>query len=205
MTKFAILIDAGFAKKKLGTKEKPATAKDFQNLVDKIQAHKLFIDKTLYRVYFYDAPPFAKKKQRPLGGGLHDFGADSLTAHNFNLHKELKDIDYFALRMGEVRFRGWELDTKNLPKKGKEHQIVSDDFRPSIQQKGVDMRIGLDIASLTLKKQVDVLVLVSGDADFVPPMKFARREGVQFAVVTFGHKVHKDLFEHADFDLKIGL
>ncbi len=67
------------------------------------------------------------------------------------------------------------------------------------------MRIGLDIASLTLKKQVDVLVLVSGDADFVPPMKFARREGVQFAVVTFGHKVHADLLEHADFALDIDL
>ena len=39
------------------------------------------------------------------------------------------------------------------------------------------MRVGLDIASLTLKKQVEVIVLVTGDSDFVPAMKFARREG----------------------------
>ena len=52
------------------------------------------------------------------------------------------------------------------------------------------MRTGLDIASLTLKKQVNMLVLVTGDADFVPPMKFARREGVQFVLVALGHSVH---------------
>lgn len=74
MTKFAILIDAGFAKPKLGSRDNPATARDFQGLVDKICADELFLDKDLYRVYFYDAPPFSRKKQRPLGGGLHDFG-----------------------------------------------------------------------------------------------------------------------------------
>ena len=63
------------------------------------------------------------------------------------------------------------------------------------------MRIGLDIASLALKQQVDILVLVTGDSDFVPPMKFARREGIQFAIVTLGHKVHQDLLEHVDFSL----
>jgi uncharacterized LabA/DUF88 family protein len=39
------------------------------------------------------------------------------------------------------------------------------------------MRIGLDIASMTLKHQVDTLVLVTGDSDFVPAAKLARREG----------------------------
>lgn len=48
-----------------------------------------------------------------------------------------------------------------------------------------------------------MLVLVTGDADFVPPMKFARREGVQFAIVTLGHPVHPDLREHADFSLEL--
>ena len=52
---------------------------------------------------------------------------------------------------------------------------------------------------------VAILVLVTGDNDFVPPMKFARREGVQFALVTRGHKVHADLLEHSDFLLGITL
>ena len=140
---------------------------------------------------------------RPLNGGAHEFAKDPLTIHNKKLLRDLKTIDYFALRMGEIRFRGWELDQKNLPVSVEEHQITADDFRPSLQQKGVDMRIGLDIASLALKKQVDLLVLVTGDSDFVPPMKFARREGVQFTVVTLGNQVHQDLLEHTDFSLRL--
>ena len=49
-----------------------------------------------------------------------------------------------------------------------------------LRQKGVDMRIAIDIASLTLKKHVRTIVLVAGDSDFVPAAKMARREGVEF-------------------------
>lgn len=60
------------------------------------------------------------------------------------------------------------------------------------------MRIGLDIASLTLKKQVQLIVLVTADSDFVPAMKFARREGAQLVLVTLGHGIRSALREHAD-------
>lgn len=42
------------------------------------------------------------------------------------------------------------------------------------------MRVGLDIASVSYKRQVDQIVLVAGDSDFVPAAKLARREGVDF-------------------------
>jgi uncharacterized LabA/DUF88 family protein len=205
MERFAILIDAGFAKTKLGSREHPACANDIKQLVERITQHEFLSDKSLYRVYYYDAPPFAKTKNKPLNGGKHNFAADPLTKHNLKLISELKRADYFALRMGEVRFRGWELDKDSLPAGQDQHTITSENIRPSLQQKGVDMRIGLDIASLALKKQVSILVLVTGDSDFVPPMKFARKEGVQFAVVTFDHSVHADLLEHADLLLDIDI
>ena len=69
---------------------------------------------------------------------------------------------------------------------------------PALRQKGVDMRIGLDIASITLKQQANVIVLVSGDADFVPAAKFARREGVQFILDPLWQNISPDLFEHID-------
>ena len=67
-----------------------------------------------------------------------------------------------------------------------------------LRQKGVDMRIGLDIASITLKKQADTIILVSGDSDFVPAAKLARREGVEFILDPMWHKISDDLFEHID-------
>jgi uncharacterized LabA/DUF88 family protein len=65
------------------------------------------------------------------------------------------------------------------------------------------MRLGLDIAALTLKRHVEALVLVAGDSDFVPAMKFARREGVQLYLVTLGHSVRATMLEHSDLVLDI--
>lgn len=76
--------------------------------------------------------------------------------------------------------------------------LTDDDFVPALRQKGVDMRIGLDIASLTLKGQADTIILVSGDADFVPAAKLARREGVRFVLDPLWQEIPADLNEHID-------
>ena len=60
------------------------------------------------------------------------------------------------------------------------------------------MRIGLDIATITLKKQANVIVLVAGDSDFVPAAKLARREGVTFILDPLWQTVSADLSEHID-------
>ena len=67
-----------------------------------------------------------------------------------------------------------------------------------LRQKGVDMRIGIDIAALALKKQADTLVLVAGDSDFVPAAKLARREGIDFILDPLWQQINTDLFEHID-------
>jgi uncharacterized LabA/DUF88 family protein len=42
------------------------------------------------------------------------------------------------------------------------------------------------------------LILVTGDSDFVPAMKFARREGVQVVLVNLDKPVKQDMRIHAD-------
>ncbi|MBI1785202.1 NYN domain-containing protein [Candidatus Sumerlaeota bacterium] len=76
--------------------------------------------------------------------------------------------------------------------------LTSDDIRLGLRQKGVDMRIGLDISTLTLKKQVDTIILVTGDSDFVPAAKLARREGVEFLLDPLWQSIKADLHEHVD-------
>ena len=71
-------------------------------------------------------------------------------------------------------------------------------FMLSVSQKGVDMRIGIDIASLAFKKQVDQIILISGDSDFVPAAKQARREGIDFILDSMRSPIKEDLFEHID-------
>ena len=201
MLNYAILIDGGFIKRKLGSYENPLSAGNVSRLIQAIIAHPTINQRLLYRTYFYDAPPLTKTVNAPLQGGRLNLGETQLAKHNKQLHKELAELDCFSLRMGETRFRGWQLGAKELPKEQGKFEITAENLKPNIQQKGVDMRIGLDIASLVLKKQVSLIVLVSGDSDFVPPMKFARREGVQFAIAALGHQVHQDLVTHSDYSL----
>ncbi|MDO3434523.1 NYN domain-containing protein [Rhizobium sp. CBN3] len=85
---------------------------------------------------------------------------------------------------------------KSLQRKWAE--IRNEDVTLGLRQKGVDMRIGLDIASITLKRQADTIILVSGDSDFVPAAKLARREGVEFILDPLWQSVNDDLFEHID-------
>ncbi|MCS5497121.1 hypothetical protein NY547_07725 [Cnuibacter physcomitrellae] len=39
------------------------------------------------------------------------------------------------------------------------------DFTLDITQKGVDMRLGLDIATLTANSRVDQIIMIAGDSD----------------------------------------
>ena len=72
---------------------------------------------------------------------------------------------------------------------------------PDISQKGVDIRIGLDIASIALKRLVRSVVLVTGDSDLVPAMKFARKEGLKVYLECMGHRVRPELKAHSDLVL----
>ncbi len=77
-------------------------------------------------------------------------------------------------------------------------ELKEEHFKLDIQQKGVDMKIGLDIASLAYKKQVDQIILIAGDSDFVPAAKHARREGIDFILDPMWHTIKPNLLEHID-------
>ena len=77
-------------------------------------------------------------------------------------------------------------------------EMTERDVKYDVRQKGVDMRIGLDIASRAYKKLVDQIILVAGDSDFVPAAKLARREGIDFLLDPMWASIREDLHEHID-------
>ena len=85
-----------------------------------------------------------------------------------------------------------------LAGKIKLEDLTENDFEFFSQQKGVDMRIGVDIAAMSFKKQVDQIILIAGDSDFVPAAKMARREGIDFILDPMWATVRPNLFEHID-------
>lgn len=109
-----------------------------------------------------------------------------------------------ALRLGKLDYKntGWILHEDRL-KELVNGRIAVEDLDPDdvsldIKQKGVDMKLGLDIASLCYKKQVQQIILIAGDSDFVPAAKLARREGVDFILDSLWLNIKDDLFEHID-------
>lgn len=76
--------------------------------------------------------------------------------------------------------------------------LNEEDIHYDVRQKGVDMKIGLDIASLAYKHLVDQIILIAGDSDFVPAAKLARREGIDFILDPMWNPIHPDLHEHID-------
>ncbi len=174
MEKIAFIIDGGhFTKRYKANFSRSPIADDVEQYILKIlkyiQSHN---NAYIYRIFYYDCPPLhlTASEHRPDGMTSEDFKKISNHFENTykvirKFHDEMKRKNFFALRMGQLKLQGWEKNQKNY-------------WRPKFKQKGVDMRIGLDIASITAKKLCTKLVLISGDTDMIPAMKTARKEGV---------------------------
>lgn len=107
------------------------------------------------------------------------------------------------MRLGSLKDNGnWHIYPQKLKEifsgKSSFADLTDQDVYLEIHQKGIDMKIGVDIAALSLKRFVDKIVLFSGDSDFVPAAKLARREGVDFVLDPMHANVEPQLFEHID-------
>lgn len=202
--RYAILLDGGFVTRKL--KEKlgnPPTADDIVALCAEIQANRLFENYELMRIYYYDAPPSNETVKLPVSGADHPLAITERARHAQSLYDQLELKDGFALRMGETRLSPfqWKIKPNKAGQLIKQPRALTDeDFILDIGQKGVDIRIGLDMARLALRDTVRAVAVVTGDSDFVPAFKFVRREGVKVMLCTMGHKgARRELKAHADF------
>lgn len=216
MIKTAILIDGAYFLKRLPglvPDADLASPEAIANLLEElIRGHLERLNETwgvadcyqlLYRGFYYDARPSGRRIRTPVSRGQYQHSATKEARFRMRLFKALHGRRYFAVRLGEVGVTpAWLLrrETRDRLLAGDATALpLSDaDFVPSLRQKGVDMRIGLDIASITLKRQADTIVLVSGDTDFVPAAKLARREGAKFFLDPLGRTVSPTLFEHID-------
>ncbi len=165
------------------------------------QAKKESFD--LYRIFYYDCMPYGKKQHNPVTGRSVDFSRTDQFDFQINFLDELKKKRKVALRLGVLEDRKRWIIRPSITKALLSGQISVDDLSENdVQfdfiQKRVDIKIGLDIASMALKKQVDQIILISGDSDFVPASKLARREGIDFILDPMWNPIKPHLFEHID-------
>lgn len=206
LARYAILLDGGFVTKKLQQRLKqPPTADDIVALCDEIRVSDELRHYELLRTYFYDAPPSLESLAYPISGERYQLARTERAKHAQSLYDQLELKPGFALRMGDTRLtpQKWKLKPQSLNElKTSPRALEDSDFLLDINQKGVDIRIGLDMARLALRDLVRAVVVVTGDSDFVPAFKFVRREGVKVMLCTLGHtSARRELKAHADFVL----
>ena len=201
----AILVDGGFyrrnARKLFGDKG-PAERAD--ELLTYCHRHVRKSRSNLYRIFYYDCLPSEKVIYHPLSQKQVNLGKSEEFDWNTQFLQELVKKRKIALRRGEEleTQSGFLLKSKPLKKLCRGDLQVSDltedDFYLDITQKGVDMRIGLDIATMAEKGLVTQMIMISGDSDFVPAAKHARRSGIDFILDPLWSRVSASLNEHVD-------
>ncbi len=207
--KVAVLVDGGFYRKRAahlyGHKTPEARAEELAayciaHSKDKRDGQK----KELYRIFYYDCPPSRTVVYNPLLQKNISLEKKDTFKWMEDFLNELRKKRKFAVRLGELTDTdmGYYLPIKTTKAlcsgKIKVEDLTEADLALNIVQKGVDMRVGLDIASLAYKRQVEQIILISGDSDFVPAAKLARREGIDFILDPMGASVKDDLYEHID-------
>ncbi|MBF0405648.1 MAG: NYN domain-containing protein [Nitrospirae bacterium] len=202
MTRVAFIIDGYFFQKQI-IKHRPFYL-DGKGIRGYCCKH-LRRDEKIYRIFFYDTPPLDMKGHNLVTGKGVDFSKERVAIRQNQLFKSLKETPNVALRLGKTAWNNkeWVLKNERLKSLLKKEITVDDlteqDVKPNIGQKAVDMKMGLDIALMAIKKLVDKIIVISGDADIVPALKLARQEGLQVGLDPLWNPIQDDLREHVDY------
>jgi uncharacterized LabA/DUF88 family protein len=209
LTLTAVLVDAGFFLKRAariyGQQTPEAAARQLHRIaLEHLNDERGRRVSRLYRIFVYDAAPGEWRGHTPIGKRFIDYGRSEVAEWRRAFHQHLRSLRKVALRLGDIptSLVRWHLRPRALKAliNGRREWvgITDDDFHLDLRQKGVDMRIGLDIATLAYKGLINQLVLVSGDSDFVPAAKLARREGIDFVLDPMWSTIRPDLHEHIE-------
>lgn len=204
--KVAILVDGGFFIKRYYRLYRGATQHSPEQVAKNLYTMALrhvAKEEYLYRIFYYDCNPLSKRVHNPINDMVINFAKTSQSVFRNEFFEQLKKKRKVALRLGYLKDSGNWIINPSLTRdiiKGKIalNALTEGEVRYEMKQKGIDIKIGVDIASLALKRFVDKIILISGDSDFVPAAKLARREGIDFVLDPMWNPIDDSLFEHID-------
>lgn len=205
--KVAILVDGDFFIKRARKLYPPSFTEEPANLAKTLHTmalgHVSSNENELYRILYYDCKPLTKKAHLPISSKAIDFSRTKQASFRLDFHHELKKMRKVAIRLGTLRDKNAWVIKPNvlrslLHRDQRFEDLRDEDLMYDVRQKGVDIKIGLDIASLAYKRLVNQIVLVSGDSDFVPAAELARREGIDVILDPMWNSINPDLHEHID-------
>ncbi|MCK4983419.1 MAG: NYN domain-containing protein [Victivallaceae bacterium] len=210
MKKVAILVDGEFFLKRFNRLSRNTNNNKPEYVIKVLHAmcrkHAVKARREIYRIFFYDCSPYENGMHNPLSGRFIQFKNSNNYKFRVAFHEKLREQRKVALRLGYLHANQdhkWLISPQKIKELLQKKISIDDldpekDIIPNFRQKQVDMKIGVDITSLALKKHIDTIILIAGDGDFVPAAKLARREGIDFILDPMWNPIHPQLFEHID-------
>jgi uncharacterized LabA/DUF88 family protein len=197
-----VLVDGEFFSRALRTflrlPHRPTAEQVYRNAVGLLDSPA----EEVWRIFYYDSRPFAGHETHPVTRELIDYSRTPIAQARERFLNELGQKDLIALRCGQTKPRGWQFKSSYLQRLTQPPIVPpgAGDYELRFEQKGVDMRIGIDVATLSLNRYVERIIVASNDTDIIPAFKLARRHGVQVVIAQIGSfNPHRDLVEDADF------
>jgi uncharacterized LabA/DUF88 family protein len=185
----AILLDGDFTRRLVGRKlgHSPSAAE-----IEAFCLRILIVGESLIKTYYYDCPPFSEQRVQPISQTIKDFSISNVYQQATVFQNDIKRNPFFKFRKGHLSFDGWTLkqesvhDLIRIPR-----PLIDVDFEPILRQKQVDMKIGIDVAKLSINRSVGRILLATSDADFIPAIDFAKTHQIEVILLSDIFSVRK--------------
>lgn len=159
---------------------------------------------SLVRTYFYDCEPLARKIVNPISKETIDTSELPSTKWRIEYLDCIRRERQIMIRLGYIQ--GWdEWKLKQEPMAGlmnktiRPEELTGADVTWVSRQKGVDVKIGMDMTRIALKRLADRVILIAGDGDFAPVVEMAREEGLEVILDPLGGTASRQLIENVDW------
>ncbi len=180
MGKLIVMIDGNYLR--MAAKRHGIEYFDHRFFVNKLKeklSEMLGTSLRLLRTYYYDAPPFSDESK------LKPKEIEFARRRQAFLDR-LNQLDLFEVRLGRIQYKGRD-EKGNL--------ITA--------QKGVDVKMAVDIIEFAEHKTADYILLITSDSDLVPAIRVAKNKGVNVILGMFPpkhkhSKLVKELSDSAD-------
>lgn len=170
MHRVAVFIDGGYLDHVIAD-EFQGQKVDY-SLLSKNVVEQAGADNEILRIYYYHCLPYQGNPPTPEES--QRFGQMQ------RFFRALQRTPRFEVRLGRLAFRG--LDSRR---------------NPILEQKRVDLLLGLDLVLLAAKGLITQAFIVAGDSDLIPAIVAAKGEGITIYLV-HGSSCSDDLLDEVD-------
>lgn len=157
----------------------------------------------LFRIFFYDTPVSDEKVVLPVSKKAIELSATKEGIFREAFQRQLQRKRKLAVKFGaDAEIDRWKLteDAQADLIGGKmTHEDLQDqDFVPDSIARGIELRMGVDLATLAYKRQVQQVVLITGDGAFASAADLLRHEGIDVVLDPMWQSISEDLFSYID-------